>query len=289
MYTSICVAYDGSDSAQNALEQAATLAASEGSALHIVTVVPGYQGDLRLLGDTKALKQLRAQYESSLQHALATAEARGVRASASLREGEPCEEVLAYAEEVQADLVVVGKRSAPLLDALPVGSVAMNIIRLASPDVMVAPAHSAPLNMGALFLAYDGSESANRAARKASRLAASYGARLIVATAYEMSLETFALSPRAEEALCAKARDMQHTALDIAAAAEVRNAIPVVRHGNPTYKTLADEAMLRQAGLIVLGSKGRGGLSRLLLGSVAERLIAVSACPALVVKENGHA
>ncbi len=39
-----------------------------------------------------------------------------------------------------------------------------------------------------------------------------------------------------------------------------------------------------QAGLIVMGTHGRTGLARLLLGSVAERVLREAACPVLTVK-----
>ena len=40
----------------------------------------------------------------------------------------------------------------------------------------------------------------------------------------------------------------------------------------------------RKADLIVLGSHGRTGVERLLMGSVAERVIVLASCPVLVVK-----
>jgi nucleotide-binding universal stress UspA family protein len=45
-------------------------------------------------------------------------------------------------------------------------------------------------------------------------------------------------------------------------------------------------AEFKQASLIIVGSHGRTGLKRLLMGSVAERVIGLASCPVLVVKKK---
>ena len=47
---------------------------------------------------------------------------------------------------------------------------------------------------------------------------------------------------------------------------------------------VADRAQKEKASLIVMGSHGRTGLKRLLMGSVTERVIGHAPCPVLVVK-----
>ncbi|MBM4286463.1 MAG: universal stress protein, partial [Deltaproteobacteria bacterium] len=50
------------------------------------------------------------------------------------------------------------------------------------------------------------------------------------------------------------------------------------------YRSIVELARMEQAGFIVLGSHGRTGLKRLLMGSVTERVIGHAGCPVLVVK-----
>jgi nucleotide-binding universal stress UspA family protein len=57
----------------------------------------------------------------------------------------------------------------------------------------------------------------------------------------------------------------------------------LVVHGDPRT-VLTDRARLEQADLIVVGSHGRSGLKKLLLGSVATHVVTHSHCPVLVVK-----
>ena len=56
-----------------------------------------------------------------------------------------------------------------------------------------------------------------------------------------------------------------------------------LREGSP-YQTIAAFAREIDAGCLVLGSYGKSGLRRLMLGSVAERVLALAPCPVLVVK-----
>ncbi len=59
-------------------------------------------------------------------------------------------------------------------------------------------------------------------------------------------------------------------------------ATPMVRSGDPAL-TIAEAALEEQRDLVVVGTHGRSGLSRVVLGSVAEKVIRHSPCPVLVV------
>lgn len=65
------------------------------------------------------------------------------------------------------------------------------------------------------------------------------------------------------------------------AGADVR---PVVLHGNTTPALLA---VSQQAGHLVVGSRGRGGVAGLLLGSTSEELVRHAGCPVTVVRHGG--
>ncbi|MCE1273116.1 MAG: universal stress protein [Chlorobiaceae bacterium] len=59
------------------------------------------------------------------------------------------------------------------------------------------------------------------------------------------------------------------------------------------YEGFAEECILdyakrQEADIIIMGSHGRRGLKRMILGSVAEHVIRRAPCPVLVVKENEH-
>jgi nucleotide-binding universal stress UspA family protein len=60
-----------------------------------------------------------------------------------------------------------------------------------------------------------------------------------------------------------------------------------VRLGSPAQE-LIELANLLDADLVVVGTHGRTGLGRLLVGSVAEAAVKKARCPVLVVREKNH-
>lgn len=59
----------------------------------------------------------------------------------------------------------------------------------------------------------------------------------------------------------------------------------VVEFGTP-YKTIVEEAAREGVDLIVIATNGRTGIDRLMLGSVAEKVVARAPCPVLVVPRH---
>jgi nucleotide-binding universal stress UspA family protein len=57
-----------------------------------------------------------------------------------------------------------------------------------------------------------------------------------------------------------------------------------MRGVNPA-EVIARQAKKLHASMIIMGSHGRTGLQRLLLGSVAERTLRLAGCPVLIVKK----
>ena len=111
----IVVAYDGSEPAVRALDAAAQLV-GYGSTLTVVTIAPGANGAVRnTLGDARERllgKQVTARYIA--------------------RSGEPAVEIVEAARELEADLIVVGRRTPPVD-----GSVSAQVVATAASDVLV--------------------------------------------------------------------------------------------------------------------------------------------------------
>lgn len=66
-------------------------------------------------------------------------------------------------------------------------------------------------------------------------------------------------------------------------AAKYQGAQLAILFGDPGHE-VADFAQAQKADLIVLPSHGRRGLSRLLIGSVAEKVVRLAHCPVLVLR-----
>ncbi len=111
MYQRILLAYDGSIEGRTALREGALLARRYGAQVFVLSVIREAAGTK--LGEGVGgggIAQQREEYERVLQEGMARLSALGFQASGKLVIGEPAREIGAYAEQVNADLVVVGHR-----------------------------------------------------------------------------------------------------------------------------------------------------------------------------------
>jgi nucleotide-binding universal stress UspA family protein len=144
-----------------------------------------------------------------------------------------------------------------------------------------------------VMVAYDGTGCAELALREAARLALD-GAQLeVVAVAECPDRRTPGQEACvAEAAALDKAQVLLDQALRRLAALGVEAADTLLvdqtecREGS-VARALLDEARDCGAGLIVMGTHGRSGFRRFLLGSVAERVVREADCPVLLVRGDG--
>lgn len=143
-----------------------------------------------------------------------------------------------------------------------------------------------------ILLATDGSEEATLAARTAADIAQKTDSELHVvhvkgASVYiDPSTERArVLHGAAEETAKREAQEMLDAQVEQIEAAGGKVAQTYVRLGRPAEEIiiLADEI---DAGLLVVGSRGLGGIRRLLLGSVSDSLVRHAHCPVLVVRKD---
>ncbi|MGH8289217.1 MAG: universal stress protein [Steroidobacteraceae bacterium] len=111
MYQRVLLAYDGSIEGRTALREGALLARRYGAQVFVLSVIreaPGTQLGEGVGGG--GIAQQQVDYERVLQEGMERLAALGFQASGKLVIGEPAREIAAYAEQVKADLVVVGHR-----------------------------------------------------------------------------------------------------------------------------------------------------------------------------------
>lgn len=66
------------------------------------------------------------------------------------------------------------------------------------------------------------------------------------------------------------------------------HAVPAVETSDTPAEAIARYAKAARVDLIVMGTHGRGALSQLLMGSVAERVVRIAPCPVLTVRQPEH-
>jgi nucleotide-binding universal stress UspA family protein len=148
-------------------------------------------------------------------------------------------------------------------------------------DVLVVP-NGTTVGWKTIVLATDGSKYSTTATERAIAFAKSYGGELKVISVVDVPSEFYAEAPQAVEALVRKAKGFVADVKKQAESAGVR-AETFVGEAE-AYQAINNLAQEQKANMIVLGSHGRTGLRRLLMGSVTEAVIGHAPCPVLVVK-----
>jgi nucleotide-binding universal stress UspA family protein len=116
MFGRIVVGTDGSDTASEAVKQATELAGATGAVLHIVSAYEPVPADrlreesAEVPGDVAHSVGPREDVNQVLEGAEKTAKGAGVETQTHPREGEPADALLDVAEEVKADVIVVGNK-----------------------------------------------------------------------------------------------------------------------------------------------------------------------------------
>jgi nucleotide-binding universal stress UspA family protein len=141
----------------------------------------------------------------------------------------------------------------------------------------------------------DGSESSMKAADYAVMVAKQHGAQVIALNVivsqlgYAYSAGTFGLvTPNTINDLLAKSRQEAQKWFDEigknAAANEVKLKTEIVASPTSIVPAIVDYGEKNKADLIIVGTRGRSGFTKLLLGSVASGVVTYASCPVMVIK-----
>jgi len=279
-YRKILVAFDGSGSARNALAIAGQMARENKSWIKVIAVLPGYEGDLELIGVKNIRETMEGPGRQMLAEAQRIADAGDFHILTNLEQGEPFDRIVHVAADENCDLIVMGRKGMSPLERELMGSVTARVIGHTDRDVLVVP-EGAGLSWSNLLLATDGGGATEHAAGKALALAVDYDAELTALSVVYSNDEFLALAHEMIQELVEKAR-LRLEGLVQAGRKEGVEVNPVVREGEP-HEAIIKQARAQGAGLIVMGSRGRKGFTRLLMGSVTERTIGYAECPVLVV------
>ena len=138
---------------------------------------------------------------------------------------------------------------------------------------------------GTIVLAVDGSEYSERAVELAKRLAAMSSDQVVVTHVTELLPARFQTFPGVDTMLDQEAIEFTkgYVAKLEAAGVKARAELRSVQYGGAA-RVLADVAEELDAGLVVMGSHGRGDLTALLLGSVAHKVLHLSRRPVLIAR-----
>jgi nucleotide-binding universal stress UspA family protein len=296
--TKIILATDGSEEAELAARTAIDLAGATSSELHIVHVeeLPRFLNDGPRGRDYNRVVYEELEKEAAERLRKLTWQvqvAGGTVAGAHLGMGGVAEEILNLAEDLGAGLIVVGSRGHSTISRLLMGSVSDSVVRHAHCSVLVVRGdgdgeedHAHP--PGKILLAFDGSKESSEAARTAAEIADATGSELHVVYVLQPERYEPHLGPELwegwEEGL---ERAKRHARSWVEKAGKrIRGEGAVEAHlalGKAAEEILGLAEELG-VGLIVVGSRGLGGIRRSLIGSGSDSVVRHAHCPVLVVR-----
>ncbi len=291
MYLSVLVPLDRSSLAEQALPLALRIAQAANARLDLVEVHVLYAledpkaGRLPIEPDEDAKcrqhEQLyldaTARWVASMAPVSVTT---GVLSGSAVLPETVADSILERARAGQADLIVMATHGRGQLSRFGLGSVADELIRRASmPILLLRPSNKASGAMPApildnILIPLDGSSLGEQALEPALDLARLMEARCTLLRVIEMQSSV----PEAEAYLKHVAKRIREQGV------EVRTRVVVA--GNAA-EAILQESVAQASNLIALATHGRGGIKRVLLGSVADRLVRAATVPVLVFRPAG--
>lgn len=303
----VLVPLDGSVTAEHAIHYARRIARLSAAELRLVHVhAPPERSPLARLpfGPDRVAARTReerqhgadARYLDRLANQVAVGPT-PVQVSWVMLEGAIEPTLLRYVERERPDLVVMATRGRGGLERVRVGSVADRLARQAAAPVLLVPPAEHPADayrergFGRILVALDGSAFAEEILGPARAIGALVNARYTLLQVVRPAGRAAArnderrASPAGEAVGYGRAVAYLSRVADRLRPAGAEVDVDVAEHPDAAEAILA-RARETDAGMIALTTVGRGGIARMVLGSVADRVIREAAVPVLVINPN---
>jgi nucleotide-binding universal stress UspA family protein len=292
MYDRILVPTDGSDHAERAARHAVSLAEAFDATVHALSVVD-LQRDAGAFSaggvDAEFVERLESKGERAVDAVVDAARevAGDLTVETTVLEGPTEEAILDHADETGADVVAMGTGGRRGLRRFVTGDVTEYVLRTATTPVLTAHATDDPpvTDYGDLLLPTDGSEAAATAVDHALAVAAAFDATVHALSVVDTGMAAVGPDAVSGDSLVERPTERGERATDAVADRAAGAGVDVevvteVREGSPADGVLE---YVEETGidLVAMGTRGRSGLDRLLLGSTTDRV--VRRCPVPVL------
>lgn len=290
----------GETPSQFACDRAIALAAAlnnrggEPAKIHFLTALDLDERTQRLIAEAHDDEStvVRAAEEAMRHHVAAAAKA-GVMADSEVVLGRPRVEMLKYVTEQLPDVVIVGSRGHSLLGGRLVGSTAFSLMGSSPCPVCIAKQRPSPV-VDRILIGTNFTPVCNRLVDLGIRLARLFDAELHITHVLEPVKRSFlqfsAVSDEAVDSANNNARTTAQAKLDEIAARDDAAALSpkLVTH---IEEGVASDVVFRQSkeldiDLLMLGTVTQGGMSSMLFGSTAQKLLPTLECSLLTMRPD---
>jgi len=291
MYTQILFPTDGSEGSAAAFDHVLEIADSQDSTVHILNVADTTQ-DSVLRRQGEVVDTLVQEGETIVDDADDRAQQRGIETVTEVRQGVPYSTIVDYAASHDVDLVVMPTHGRQGLRRFLLGSTSERVIRQAETPVLTIRPDTDTIEYPYrnVLVPTDGSEGAQDALAIGADIATTEGAALHLLSV--VTTATLGVDVRNEIQLSMleeSATQILDDASAFATETGVEPAAEAVEFGSSIPQTIRTYIDDHDIDLVVVGTHGRTGFDRYLLGSVTEQLVRTSPVPVLTVRgERGE-
>lgn len=301
--TNIVFATDFSDSSKPAFRYSREWANALDSALMLINVQALQPGlDIDAAVSQRFFDEQREAAKSQLDELLTEARKERASTAAQLLTGMPSEQICLFAKEQNSDLIVMGTHGWSGIDRVLFGSVAERVVNQAPCPVLsiplrkpaeVAGMHTLNPAPRQIILPLDFSDCSMDAYEYAVQVAKWFDASITLVYAIEplsYSLDFTLTHPLQDKANRKKIQDRLIQLTEVLTKEGMTAQYEISEQ--PAMEATLEISMSRQADLIIMGTHGRKGLSKLVMGSITGKVLQHSPYPVLTVKSpkfaGGH-
>lgn len=288
MYDSILLPVDGSEHTAKIVHHAAELAQWTEAKIQVVFVADTTRDSLTVV-DGNVVDALEREGEPIVSDVASELDSLGVEHGTDIVQGSPAPTIVDYAERYDYDLIVLPTHGRTGISRYLLGSVTEKVVRLSDVPVLTARMQSdeqLTFPYENILVATDGSPASNAAAKHGLALAAALDATVHVLSV----VDDTSLGPDVRSVLSTD--ELERPAIEAvegvdaeAGAYELPDVRTNVEHGSPAA-VIREYIETSDIHAVVMGSSGRRGVDRILLGSVAEKTVRSAPVPVITVHER---
>jgi nucleotide-binding universal stress UspA family protein len=267
----VLVAIDNKPSSQAILDALVKMRWYEGTELHLVSVVSDSEAEDTATGELPSSVQELEGLVVELHNALPQCEV-----SFLVKHGDPKTVILESSEHLQAELIVIGSNCKNTLERLLIGSVCQSVLNSARCPVIVAKtpcslAREESPAFKTVLIPIDHSIYSDAAVRWLSEISWSADTKFVLVAVVEYDTDLFEVQD-----------SLNKRALELSQFLQTHNIVTEVVVGEPV-ETIIELSKKHYSDLIVMGSHGRTGLKKLILGSVSQAVSQKAPCAVAIV------
>jgi nucleotide-binding universal stress UspA family protein len=288
MYDSILLPVDGSEHTAKIVQHAAELAQWTEAKIQVVFVADTTRDSLTVV-DGDVVDALEREGKPIVSDVASELDSLGVEHGTDIVQGSPAPTIVDYAERYDYDLIVLPTHGRTGISRYLLGSVTEKVVRLSDVPVLTARMQSdeqLTFPYENILVATDGSPASNAAAKHGLALAAALDATVhVLSVVDDTSLGPDVRSVLSTEELERPAVEAVEDVDAEADAYELPDVRTNVEHGSPAA-VIKEYIETSDIHAVVMGSSGRRGVDRILLGSVAEKTVRSAPVPVITVHEG---